>query len=124
MRDAGCLTDPASNTYCYLDAVQNDNLYFYSLPLGIPVPNTTKPLCTACMHDLMSRYFTALSNSTEASVLTGLQQTYGNAAKLAVAQCGTEFAETTVASAVPAVLLPGQWTVAALLLGVMLQILP
>ncbi|KAG6861308.1 hypothetical protein C0995_001627 [Termitomyces sp. Mi166 len=126
MRDAGCLMDPASNTYCYLNAVRSSNLYFYYLPLGIPVPNTTKPLCTACTRDLMLAYSSALSNTTEADALTGLKQTYGNAAKMAVAQCGTEYADTTVASKAPAALLRGcsWWTgVAVLLLGVILQVL-
>ncbi|KAH0581437.1 hypothetical protein H2248_012518 [Termitomyces sp. 'cryptogamus'] len=121
MRHAGCLPNPASNSYCYLEAVGNSDLYFYSLPLEIPVPNGTKPRCTACTHSLMSIYSSALSNSTEAPELIGLQQTYGNAAKLAVAQCGTNYADTIVTSAAPAALLPG--TGLAVLLGAMLQIL-
>ncbi|KAJ7634923.1 hypothetical protein FB45DRAFT_910260 [Roridomyces roridus] len=95
MRNAGCLADPATNTYCYLDAVHNSNpsdTYFYSIPLGVSIPNNTIASCSACTKSLMTLYYDALSNQSLSSSLTGLHDSYESAAKIAVADCGTAYA--------------------------------
>ena len=96
MRDTGCLSDPTTNTFCYLNAVRNANpsdLYFYQLPLGIGLPNTSTPLCSACTRSIMGFYAHALKDSEQAKSLTELKTTYGPAASLAVKHCGASYAE-------------------------------
>ncbi|KAF7351296.1 hypothetical protein MSAN_01561100 [Mycena sanguinolenta] len=122
MRSAGCLVDPTTDTYCYLDAVRNSNpsdTYFFSLPLGIGMPSNTIASCSACTKSLMGLYYSALTNSSESSELTSLQQVYPSAAKIAVADCGTAYATltTTTSSALPL------RTVRGLFLGTLLLII-
>ncbi|KAJ6514529.1 hypothetical protein DFH09DRAFT_257775 [Mycena vulgaris] len=98
MRSAGCLVDPTTNTYCYLDAVRNSNpsdTYFYSIPLGVNVPNNTIASCSACTKSLMTLYYGALGNSSQSAGLSALKATYNSAAKIAVADCGTAYATLT-----------------------------
>jgi len=100
MRSAGCLVDPTTDTYCYLDAVRNSNpsdTYFYSLPLGISMPNNTIASCSACTKSLMSLYYGALTNSSETTELAPLHSSYPSAAKVAVADCGTAYATLAAA---------------------------
>jgi len=95
MRSAGCLIDPTTNSYCYIDAVHNSNpsdTYFYSLPLGVGIPNKTIASCSACTKSLMTLYYSALSNSSQAPGLASLQDTYENGAQMAVADCGPAYA--------------------------------
>jgi len=120
MREAGCLIDPTTNTYCYVDAVRNSNpsdTYFYSLPLGISMPNNTIASCSSCTKSLMTMYYGALSNSSESSALTSLEESYNSAAKIAVADCGTAYATLTTTR--PNGALPVR-TVPRLLLGTLL----
>ncbi|KAG6916150.1 hypothetical protein DXG01_008202 [Tephrocybe rancida] len=124
-REVGCLTDPTANTYCYMNAVRSSDpsdLYFYGLPLGIALPKSTKPSCSACTRSLMSTYSAALSDPAQAAVLTGLKKTYADSAALAVAQCGSGYADTTLDSGAASALLHGRsWlTALILLLGVLL----
>jgi hypothetical protein len=89
MRNTGCLTDPSTNTYCFVDATYNSNpadYYYYQLPLGIAVPNTTTPSCSSCTQSLLGMYVSNVKN------LSGLTDTYESAAKLAQEQCGTSYA--------------------------------
>ncbi|KAJ7100143.1 hypothetical protein B0H15DRAFT_944501 [Mycena belliarum] len=98
MRDAGCVVDPSTNTYCYLDAVRNSNpsdTYFYSLPLGVRIPNNTIASCSACTKSLMTMYYSALGNTSQGAGLTSLKRTYDSAAKVAAADCGTAYATLT-----------------------------
>ncbi|KAF7306465.1 hypothetical protein MIND_00437700 [Mycena indigotica] len=100
MRSAGCLIDPTTNSYCYLNAVHNSNpsdTFFYSLPLGIRVPNNTIASCSACTKSLMTLYYTAVGNSSTTPALAHLKEAYPNAAKIAVADCGTSYATLATA---------------------------
>jgi len=102
MHDSACLVDPSTNAYCYLSAVQNPNpsdLYFYSLPLGIPLPNTSKPSCSACSKNIMKIYSTALQDPTQSKTLTGLTSSYGISAQIAAQFCGSAFAFNPVSAA-------------------------
>lgn len=95
MRSAGCLVDPTTNSYCYIDAVRNSNpsdTYFYSLPLGVSMPNNTMASCSSCTKSLMTLFYSALSNSSQAQELASLQDTYISGAKIAVADCGPAYA--------------------------------
>jgi hypothetical protein len=101
MLNTGCLADPTTNTYCFIDSVVNPNpsdLYYYQLPLGISLPKSTSSSCSGCMKSLLGIYDAALRNSTEADNLSALQKTYGSAATLARTQCGQGFATTTAAA--------------------------
>ena len=94
MRDASCLTDQVTNAYCFVEAAQSSNpadLYFYQLPIGIPLPNTTTATCSSCTKSLMGLYAQALGKAQKGT-LTDLQSTYSSAEHLAVGQCGSGYA--------------------------------
>lgn len=94
MHDSACLANPTTNAYCYLTAVQNSNpsdLYFYSLPLGIPLPGTATPSCSPCSKTIMGIYATALQNPSQAKLLTALESAYGVSAQIAVQFCGATY---------------------------------
>ena len=100
MREAGCLQDPTTNTYCFINAARDtspSNLYYYNLPLGITLPKSTSPQCTGCLKSLMGVYSTALKNNTaQSKTLSGLLKTYENAAELTLGKCGVGYALTGV----------------------------
>jgi hypothetical protein len=98
MATVGCLPDISTNTYCYVRAVYNPNpsdVYFYQLPLGVQLPHSTSPSCSACIKTMMGLYAQALKNETKGA-LTGLEATYGTAANLANSKCGSGYALTHV----------------------------
>lgn len=121
-RDAGCLVNPKTNAYCFAESLASSSpsdLYYYSLPLGTPIPGTTNttsgssttttraaaatyaPSCSTCVSDLMSIFAPYASDT---SLLLGL--TYPPAAAAANKECGTGYApgpETVVASPTPPV---------------------
>src|ERR1700760_3213443 len=57
MYDAACtLTDPTTNSYCFLNAAHNSNpsdLYLYQLPIGSAYPNSSTPTCSSCSKSLL-----------------------------------------------------------------------
>lgn len=98
MRTAGCLPDQVTDSYCYVEAAHStdpSDLYFYQLPNGIPLPNNTTPSCSSCTKSLMGLYVQALEN-TPKDTLADLQSTYARAQLLAVAQCGSGYAQSAV----------------------------
>ena len=103
MRQAACLSDPTTNTYCFVNAARDTNpanLYYYNLPLGTKLPKSTDPQCNACLKSLMGLYSGVLKGSTssdELRKLPGLVQTYENAAELTLGKCGVGYALTGVA---------------------------
>lgn len=104
MHDTSCLVDPTTNTYCFLTAVWNPNpsdLYYYQLPLGIDLPNSSTPSCNACTKSVMGIYAAAVQNSAQAPGLTDLKATYEPAAELSVGLCGAGYAKTLASSASP-----------------------
>ena len=95
----GCLSDSTTNSYCYLSAVHNPNpsdLYFYGLPLGMPLPPKSVPVCSLCTGSTMQHYAAALQDPSQTSILVGLHQTYEAAAALADKQCGAAYAQAGV----------------------------
>ncbi|KAL4066996.1 hypothetical protein V8B97DRAFT_1874238 [Scleroderma yunnanense] len=102
MRNASCQVDPDTNTYCYVESVADpdpSSYWFYLLPLGETLVKITSNACNQCTKGLMAMYADALSSSTP---LSGLQQTYENAAKSLNNACGSNFATASVSSAAPA----------------------
>src|ERR1700722_2308324 len=94
MATAGCLTDPSSLSYCYVEAVANPNpsdVYFYQLPLDMSLPETSKPTCSACAKSLLSLYAAAKGDATE-----GLADTYAGAAGVGDGACGKAYAVASV----------------------------
>jgi hypothetical protein len=102
MHNIGCLQDPTSNTYCYLNAVRNSNpsdTYYYSLPLGLSLPKTIVPSCSACSKTIMAMFAAYLQDPGTSGGITGgtgLKSTYENAAAVCRQNCGAQFAQTGV----------------------------
>ena len=91
MRNAVCMADPNTNSYCYVEATHNINpsdLYFYQLPFGNKLPQSTKPTCSACTKSLMSLYAQSLN-------ISALSKTYDSAAQTANGACGAGYVQTT-----------------------------
>jgi len=102
MHDSACLADPTTNAYCFLSAVQNtnpSNFFIYSLPLGLALPKTSTPSCSACLKSTMGIYATALQDRPQAALLTGLNSVYQASAQLVVQLCGAAFAQTSISAA-------------------------
>jgi len=98
MRSAGCLPDQITNSYCFVEAAHStdpSDLYFYQLPIGIPLPNSTTPSCSSCTKSLMGLYSQALESAPKGS-LADLRTTYNSAQASAVAQCGSGYAQATM----------------------------
>ncbi|KAG8949551.1 hypothetical protein FRC04_008484 [Tulasnella sp. 424] len=90
MREAGCLINQRTNSYCLVDAVASSSpvdFYFYTLPLGTPLPNKTTPSCSTCVESLLSIYATEAGNKT-----LDIAKTYPGAASKAIDVCGANYA--------------------------------
>ncbi|KAG8958326.1 hypothetical protein FRC03_009220 [Tulasnella sp. 419] len=90
MRQAGCLVNQRTNTYCFADAVAASSpadFYYYALPLGTPIPGKTQPSCSTCIQSLLSIYATQANNKTML-----ISKTYSDAADLARNTCGAKYA--------------------------------
>lgn len=103
MHDTGCLIDPTTNSYCYLNAVRQTNptdLYYYNIPLGTPLPQSpsTKLSCSSCSRSAMGLYAGALKDSSQPD-LSALKKAYNPSADFAASQCGADFANGIVSSA-------------------------
>lgn len=100
---SGCLTDPSTSSYCYVKAAHNTNpsdLYFYSLPEGVALPNSssTTLTCSSCTKSLMALYVNALNTDSQGE-LTELGSVYGAAEREAVSQCGNGYAQASTSEA-------------------------
>ncbi|KAF5390831.1 hypothetical protein D9757_004456 [Collybiopsis confluens] len=97
--NAGCLPDPTTDSYCYVKAAHSTNpsdLYFYSLPSGTSISNTTTLTCSSCTKSLMSLYVNSLN--ANASLYPQLAQVYGSAQALASSTCGPTYAQVSTNS--------------------------
>ncbi|KAH9941795.1 uncharacterized protein BXZ73DRAFT_41841 [Epithele typhae] len=95
MRTAACEIDTAADKYCYLDATQSGDaadLFVYQLPLGLGLPNTSVPSCTACTQRVMGVF----ANDTKG--VAGLQKTYAQAAGVVNNACGSHFVAVATVS--------------------------
>ncbi|KAI0370547.1 hypothetical protein BV20DRAFT_1035778 [Pilatotrama ljubarskyi] len=94
MRTVGCQINPQTNTYCYIDAAQSahpSDLYLYELPLGLPLPNSTVPSCTACVQSAMKVFAEQGGGDVGDAVKQALTKTYPAAAAVVNGACGAEF---------------------------------
>ncbi|KZO94224.1 hypothetical protein CALVIDRAFT_539268 [Calocera viscosa TUFC12733] len=92
MRTAGCLLNPVSSAYCYVEAVASllpNDLYYWVTALGIPLPNATAPTCSMCTQSLLGTYGLYANDS---SLL--ISQTYPFAVDKAQEACGEGYAST------------------------------
>lgn len=106
MREAGCLTDPTTNTYCFVSAAADKkpaNIYYYNLPIGTKLPTSVDPQCNACLKSLMGLYGSAMKDESVARSLSGLQATYEKAAEATLGKCGVGYAQANLVSAAVAV---------------------
>ncbi|KAL5522573.1 hypothetical protein ACEPAG_8590 [Sanghuangporus baumii] len=100
LRQAACLVNQQSNTYCYASAAHDASpadLYLFQLPLGIGFPGaTTQPSCSTCAKSVLALYADALRGGNSSA--RGLEGTYEPAASQAESVCGTGFASVGVAT--------------------------
>ena len=90
MRQGGCLVNPRTNSYCLVDAVAAttpSDFYFFTLPLGTPLPNNTTPTCSGCVQSLMEIY-AGVASDTDLEI----SKTYPLAAERAISVCGPKYA--------------------------------
>ncbi|KDQ13325.1 hypothetical protein BOTBODRAFT_33650 [Botryobasidium botryosum FD-172 SS1] len=90
MRDAACLINQRTGAYCFIEAAAAkipSDLYFYNLPVGVPIPPYVTPSCSPCVESLMSVYASYANNSSLA-----LASTYPAAAVASENRCGTQYA--------------------------------
>lgn len=111
-RRVGCLVDPGSNTYCYLNAVHNSNpadVYLYGLGLGMRFPTGGKanPTCSACSRQVLGVYSGAVANGTGIDkallgdmAMKNLQGSLPPAAQTWNDACGSSFAKAEASGVV------------------------
>jgi hypothetical protein len=112
MYDTACQVDPATNSYCYVEAVQNSNpsdLYFYQLPINNAFPDSATPTCSPCSKDILKMYLSAINNSTQVDDLRVLAATYNSGARAADTECGSTFATVSSSDAAPRIWLPSSF---------------
>ena len=98
MRNVSCQVNPTTDAYCYVESVANSDpssYWFYLLSLDQPLVPITADACNQCTKALMTMYADASTS------LSGLQQTYANAAKSLNAACGANYAKASTTSAAP-----------------------
>ena len=109
MYDTACHIDPATKSYCYIEAAQNKNpadMYLYQLPINTAFPDSATPTCSPCSKDILNMYLSALQNSTQAGNLIALAGTYNSGASAADTQCGSTFATVNTSGAAARTWLP------------------
>jgi len=107
MRQVACLADQNTSTYCYVEAAGSStpsDLYFYSLPFGIPLPNNTELSCSGCTKNVMALF------AANASDMEGLEKTYNSAAYFAASKCGSTYVYTQSAITSSSSALPWFWS--------------
>jgi len=90
MRQAGCLINPVTEAYCYVEAVASllpNDLYFWTTAIGTPLPNSTIPTCSTCTQSLLAT-FSEYANDSSLLV----SETYPFAAQKAEQKCGSSYA--------------------------------
>lgn len=99
VRDATCLKNPATDNYCYADAITNSSSpadsYPYYLGVGVPYPPGVRPTCNVCLLAVMSIYAKASKDNEQP-----VSDLYNEAAERINVGCGPSFVEMV---AVPSV---------------------
>ena len=101
LHTAGCLSDPTAHTYCYLTAALATNPFdvsLYGLPLGINLPKSSTPSCSACSKSILGVYADTLRESQSGTgngggplALAALKETFGEALTICQSGCGQDF---------------------------------
>lgn len=95
---ASCLRNPATDAYCFADAITNTSSptdsYIYYLPLNISLPGGTQPTCNQCLQDTMGVFETEASNTSSA-----LHFDYQTAAMQVNVNCGPGYVNQTLGTA-------------------------
>lgn len=92
---ASCLTNPDTNDYCFVDAVQNTtaandyNVYF--IPVGTPLTKSGNLTCNECLQASMDIFAQWAKVNNQA-----LDTTYVPSAKVVNKYCGANFANTNI----------------------------
>jgi hypothetical protein len=95
MAQVGCLSDPTTMAYCYIEAVygpMTTDMFVYQLPLGIKLPRPVKASCSACTKTIMGMYANVLQTNGSSGETNGLTTTYNDAAGLLDGACGQAYA--------------------------------
>lgn len=91
LRQAACLSSNTTDAYCYVTALSSEahpaDAYYYTLPLGSPLPNSSDPSCSSCTQQIMSEFVTQGLNTS------GLRETYAGAAIITNKVCGSGFVQ-------------------------------
>lgn len=94
---ATCLQNPATQNYCFASAVTNvtnpSDIFFYSMPLGLPLPGGSTPSCGYCTTQTMAIFHTATSDRSQK-----ISSTYRDAARQVNTICGPGFVNDTATS--------------------------
>lgn len=91
LRQASCLSSNNTDAYCYVSALSSEahpaDAYYYTLPLGTALPNSSDPSCSSCTQQIMSEFVTQGLNTS------GLRETYAGAAAITNKVCGSGFVQ-------------------------------
>ncbi|KAI1393925.1 uncharacterized protein F4822DRAFT_386397 [Hypoxylon trugodes] len=97
---AGCLTNPDTSAYCFVNAVTNlttsSNIYLYLLPLNSTLPESAVPACDSCTSETMKIYQSASANRKKL-----IANTYVQAAQQIDSECGANFVSAALPVALP-----------------------
>ncbi|KAG6000781.1 hypothetical protein E4U21_005015 [Claviceps maximensis] len=98
MYSAACLQDPATNSYCFANAVTDlstpSNTYLYFMPYGLSLPGSSKPTCNWCTQTTMSIY-----NAAAADRRQPVAAKYEDAAQQVNTICGPTFVNSSLPAA-------------------------
>ncbi|KAG5927396.1 hypothetical protein E4U42_002292 [Claviceps africana] len=98
MYSAACLQDPASNSYCFANAVTNlstpSNSYLYFMPYGLALPGASKPTCNWCTQATMGIYHEASADRGQP-----VANKYEDAAQQVNTLCGPNFVNSSLPAA-------------------------
>ncbi|KAL1970486.1 hypothetical protein VTN77DRAFT_4130 [Rasamsonia byssochlamydoides] len=92
---ATCLKDPSTENFCFTEAAMNEtnvtDYYVYFLPLGMPLPGSSRPTCNECLQATMEVFM-------QRALIKGqpLTQTYIPAAEQINLGCGPDFVNASV----------------------------
>ncbi|KZV99442.1 hypothetical protein EXIGLDRAFT_605737 [Exidia glandulosa HHB12029] len=91
-REAGCIVNPRSNSYCYLEALASsspNDVYMYNLPLGVGLPDSegAEPSCSRCGQAVMGVMQSWAGNGS-----LPISKTYPDAQNRTDGRCGADYA--------------------------------
>ncbi|ESK82804.1 hypothetical protein Moror_12286 [Moniliophthora roreri MCA 2997] len=102
-RSLGCMVDPSTNTYCYINAVRNSNpsdLYAYQVIFGTRFPTNSPATCSGCSKQVLGALAAAIEDGAGpdkellgSESLSTLSSAYPSAANSAIGTCGKGFAQ-------------------------------